>query len=245
MIALIENGEGDNLVVENILGLKMFRVKLPSENKVKVRKMKKILKETTLALRENEVRRVCYHRQFTKREYFEAHGLIEVNGRRLYENLAAEIAIRSEGRCAAFIADRLLPIEEQNLLRLCESFRYMLIYLKHGCEEICNVLRNSLGIVVTQLQNPQQIQAADVIVCLSAPPWHARLSDKCTLVAADLRDVQCISGGKRAVSVALSMRDNKVKYIPDGYDASAILSEALIHGTVKKDELCLDKIRFE
>ncbi len=253
MLAIIESvsekgdlniKKGVSLTYVRIFGMKVLKMSILLPDILSDRKKLKRLEYASENLLSENITRVIFHSSFSERNFFFNKNIYEASGRYLFECIAGDAAGKIGGRCAAFFSKRLYPREEQALLKLCARFKSVLVKVEYGGEHICRNMRNRLGLAVIEDPSPAKLLEADVAVLFDEPKSYTVLSDSCVVVAIEASILNMLSYKKSLVSVLPELDNSLTRTMPEGYDKSALLSEALIRGAVDQTKLKIDKLRL-
>lgn len=253
MLAIIESvSEKGNLDIKKgvsldyvrIFGMKVLKMSIFLPDILRDRKKLKRLEYAAEKLSSENIRRVIFHNNFSERDFFFKKNIHEASGRYLFECIAGDAAGIIGGRCAAFFSKHLYPREEQALLKLCARFKRVLVKVEYGGEHVCRNMRNRLGLAVIEDPSPVKLLEADVAVFFDEPKKYSVLSDSCVAVAVEASILNMVSYKKCLISVLPDLNNSLTRTMPEGYDRSALLSEALIRGAVDQTRLKIDKLRL-
>lgn len=160
-------------------------------------------------------------------------------------DVGAYVAERSSSTAVCFFRT-LGQLEERALLRLAESFRYLMISVQRDSGAICRALRRRFGLPVVEDPTQSQVRHAAFALVFYPPKEGLLLSDRCMLFApAGGREVV---GGLSITELGLELPPELSAELPAGFCPQPILSEAAFRGQIDPNQikihgLSIDKAR--
>jgi len=235
MLGLIETGESGKMQTEklSLLGMRCLRVRVAAGRGGAP--TAKGLSGAAKYLKENGVFRICPEEDFECGEAFGRAGFVFADAGTYRAAVAGKALAAAGGRCAAVFAPQLTPVCEKPFLEMCAHFERVMLKLDSGGEGVCLALERLTGVSALNDPSKKMLAEADAAVFFSAPMSTVRLSKKCMAYSVRLpfpSNVKCRRIIDHAVPGIKLPGD-----ISERYCEEKILSEALLAGTLKADEL--------
>ena len=244
MLALIENGCGEQLHMEYHAGMRAIRMELCVHSGMSERQRQKALVRACHALRELGADRVLFRHDFQYGRFFCEHGFAAADSRFLFEKVLCLFALKLKGEAAAIFARRLTPLTEKMLLILGARFRQLLVYMQQDGKRVCTALERRFGTAAFDRPPGERLMQAQAALFFCRPENVTRLPGKCVAAAADISDLRDVKGGIFVRSARIGY-EGGLPSLPAGYDGAAIMSQALIRGTLSPDRLYVSSLRAE
>ena len=228
-----------------IMGMRALRLRMEIPEGLRRRQLEKRINMARLILCRNKIDRVCFQNGFLYRDAFLDASLREMDRQLLNESMAGPILAKASPgteKTALFCARYALDRGERALIALCASFRHLMVCLSGEAEPICGSIRRKYGISVIEKPTMRQLLKADTALFFTAPSCQMFLSDSCIVFAVSdeaLRNVRC---RRKILSVTYEIPDILRRSVPEGYSVDLFLSEALLRGTVRINEIHVKEI---
>jgi len=153
----------------------------------------------------------------------------------LYTYLAGDVGAyvaEGSGETAVCFFRTVGPMEERALLKLAESFRYLMLSTQRDSAAICRALRQRYGLPVVEDPRPSQVRRADFALLLHPPRRDMTLSERCLAFWPSMRPSCPAVGGVPIRGLFLDVPPALVAEIPAGFCPGPILSEAAFRGLI-------------
>ena len=228
-----------------IMGMKALRLILETPQGLRRRQLEKRLRTARMILGRSKVDRVCFRQDFPYRKAFPDGLFREMDCQILNESMAGPILVKTAAggdKTALFHGRYALDRGEQVLIDLCASFRYLVVCLSDRDRLICDSIRRKYGISVIEQPTMRQLLKADTALFFTAPSQRMILSDGCTVFAVSDEALRNVRFRKKITSVTYEIPDSLKRTVPEGYSADPFLSEALLRGIVRRDQIRVEEI---
>ena len=149
------------------------------------------------------------------------------------------------GATAACFFRTVGQLEERALLKLAESYRYLMVSAQRDSGAICRALRRRYGLPVVEDPTPSQVRQADFALLLHPPGRDVTLSEQC-LAFQPLPDVSySVPGGISVTELSLTVPADITEEIPLGFDTQPILSEAAFRGLIDPGRIKIHSVSID
>ena len=222
---------------ERILSLPLFHVVIEEAPPGSKQAQKRMEEAINILLRRN-IKRLCFHENYSHREKFLTAGFSELDDgflRRLRAGEIAAMAAGGENRTAALYSRRFSSLESKTLFDLCRNFRYVIAESERGGKEVFRRAEREFGIAPIEKLTEPGLKSADAAILFAAPKKRFVFSQKCAVLALDPEALNAVECTEYISKVAFSFPREVITRIPDGYPCEAIVSEATSFGLVKTD----------
>jgi len=165
--------------------------------------------------------------------------------RYLYTYLAGDVGAyvaERSGATAACFFRTVGQLEERALLKLAESFRYLLLHVQRGGAAVCRALRRHYGLPVVETPTQSQLRGADFALVLHPLTAGTVLSERCLTFSPQNGDVP---GGMPITGLNLDVPPSLAAEIPAGFQPEPVLSEAAFRGQIDPSKIKINSVSLD
>lgn len=225
---------------EKLMGMNAMRVSIETPKARKPDALSKRIQIAVSALHQQRIRKLSFSNHFPYKQQFLRESFFEIDSIFLFQTMAGEIAAKISGdgeKTAAFFARRVMEYEERALISLCANYRYVMLQVDEGGSAISRNIRRKYGISVIDKPTDYQLNGADMALFFSPPRRKIILPDKCVAITVAKSNIDDVCYHQSVTGVTFRMPENLCNVLPRGIEPEPILSEALLSGMIRLDEL--------
>jgi len=209
------------------------------------RRRQKRLGELDRLLLANGVNKVTFHQSG---ENLPGLGMRQMGSDYLHTYLAGDVGAHvaeRTGATAACFFRTVGQLEERALLKLAESFRYLMVSAGRDSEAICRVLRQRYGLPVIESPTPSQLRGADFALLLHPPGQNMELSGRCLTFQPLAAFAHPVVGGTPITGLSLTVPPDISEEMPTGFCQRPILSEAAFRGQIDPNRIKIHSVSID
>ena len=159
-------------------------------------------------------------------------------------DVGAHVAERAGATAACFFRT-VGQLEERALLKLAESFRYLMVSAQRDSAAICRALRRRYGLPVVEDPTPSQVRGADFALLLHPPGRDVTLSGRCLAFRPRAERDWPTPGGIPITGLSLAVPPDLREEIPAGFLPLPILSEAAFRGQIDPSRIKIHDVSID
>lgn len=223
-----------NIIIDNrlILGMKVLEMTVPIAKNIKNKSKERIKRKVLEALSKHRVNTVCLKNDFPYPEWFSDYRMPKGND--VIKRLLGKIAVMASGKHELVYAD-LYRADRDSLKALsdmCEGFRFVCVSVRNGeASEISKSMIKSCGASIIAEPTAERIKSADAAVFFEQPMVFPEINKACVIIDVDNTKIDfCLSDGTEL-------------NIPDGYSQKALISEAIIRGYIRFEDIHIRELK--
>lgn len=231
---------GVAMMPEELLGMRAMRVCIETPIARKPNALSKRIQIAMSALHQQKIRKLSFRNHFPYKQQFLRESFFEIESLFLFQTMAGEIAAKISGdgeKTAAFFARRVMEYEERALISLCANYRYVMLQVDEGGSAVSRNIRRKYGISVIDKPTDYQLNGADMALFFSPPRRKIILPDKCVAITVAKSNIEDVCYHQSVTGVTFRMPENLYDGLPEGIELEPILSEALLSGMIRSDNL--------
>lgn len=224
-----------SVIVDNrtVLGMKVMEMTVPIPERMRERQKERLKRKVLTILTDLRINAICVKDDFPYQEWFADH-------RRLTGN---DVMKRNLGKIAVMASNRhelvyvYMQREDRECLKaitdLCEGFRLVCVSVQNGeASRITDSIMRSCGASIITEPTAERISSADAAVFFAKPAEDICLSEACVSVDIETTDVE------------FCMADGTKPDIPDGYSQKALISEVILRGCIRFEDIQISRIKI-
>lgn len=228
-----------NAEASEVFGMKTLSVTVTLPDGADDRELMNIRNDAIEILTEEYVGSVCLNRDFPYPDWFS--GFRRPDGGSLARRLVTVETLSQKGDSVFIYARRIDSIVSSAIRQFCGRFRYVMVSSPDGdTNDIARWLTETSGASVIANPTNRRILTADCAAIYDTPIRQITLSDRCKIITSSPEQAKMILGGTLVPSPALSLADGTILTPPEGFEANDILSEAILRGAVKFENIRCD-----
>ena len=222
-----------------IFGMKTLSVTVTLPHGATNRDLAKIRDDAIEILTEEYVGTVCLHRDFPYPDWFS--GFRHPDGSSFARRLVTVETLAQTGDSVFVYARRIDSVVSSAIRQFCGRFRYVMVSSPDGdTQEIARWLTETSGASVIANPTERRILTAHCAAIYDTPIRQITLSDRCQIITSSPEREKMTVGGTPLPSPALSLANGTILTPPEGFEANEILSEAVLRGAVKFENIRCD-----
>ena len=243
MILLVESAPAEKklfrrkqlILINNsiMLGMRVTVMTIPLAERLRTGQRERLKKRLTAVMGKLRINTVCLKNDFPYPEWFE--GYRRPDGSAFIKRLMGKIAVMAADRHESVYvymkrADRW---NIRALAELCEGFRFVSLSAQNGeSGQISASLMKSCGASVMTEPTAERIKTADAAVFFDIPDEKPVLNESCVSL--------CV----RNTDAEFRMTDGSEIGIPDGYSQKSLISEAVLRGCIRFEDIQISRIKI-
>jgi hypothetical protein len=222
-----------------IFGMKSLFLTVSIPCNVDEKQLRKIKQQTLSVLSRYGVNTVFLHTDFPHPDWFT--GYRRPDGHSFARRLVTTQTLFLSGESVFVYTRRIDSVVSSAIRQYCGRFRYVMVASPDpGVGEIAHRLSEASGASVIANPTDRRILTANCGAVYDNPHKLIHLSDDCTVVTAEPEYAKMTVGGKPAPSPALSLVDGTPLTVPAGFPRNDVISEAILRGAVKFENIRCD-----
>ena len=227
-----------------ILGMDVLRVAMALPSRLSERKTEKRYSALMDALTRCGAYRVCFRDDFYLRGAILDRGFCEPDKGELWRIKAPDIAFRSTDRHdIALVASKYAGVDEEKICsELCAKYRFVALESEHSGAYLCHKLSEKTGISVVEKPSRRILDNTDSAVILDVPR-DISLGSGCTVVSGGVLPESVTGMGSFVSECRFTYGGSADFAVPGGYNADAILSEAIRKGKCRGADITVTDIK--
>ena len=222
-----------------VFGMKTLSITVTLPDGADGRELMRIRDAAIEMLTEEYVGTVCLHRNFPYPDWFS--GFRRPDGGSLARRLVTVETLAQKGDSVFVYARRIDSVVSSAIRQFCGRFRYVMMSSPDtDTPEIARWLTETSGASVIANPTERRILTADCAAIYDTPIRQITLSDRCQIITSSPEQAKLTVGGTIVPSPALSLADGTMLTPPEGFEINDILSEAILRGAVKFENIRCD-----
>ena len=222
-----------------VFGMKTLFVTVTIPDRAGDRELAKIMDDTIQILTEEYAGTVSLRIGFPYPDWFS--GFRHPDGGSFARRLVTTETLAQNGDSVFVYARRIDTVVSSAIRQFCGRFRYVMVSSPdEDAPDIARWLTETSGASVIANPTERRILTADRAAIYDTPIRQITLSDRCKIITSSPEQAKMILGGTFVPSPALSLTDGTPLIPPEGFEVNDILSEAILRGAVKFENIRCD-----